>query len=113
MIVVATGAAGDPSEVLEVIEDRLSFPTRGAPIRYNLALETACENRRGVFQYNMQLRWGRAMGNEGKMGSSHSVCRGAVVCKVENNTQFLNEMHINISPSLIKDVMVRTPPGQH
>ena len=32
MIVVATGAAGDPSEVLEVIEDRLSFPTRGAPM---------------------------------------------------------------------------------
>ena len=104
------------------VEAGLSFPTRGAPIRYNLALETARGNRRGVFQY------GADMGVEELMpwvlkdsladrGSSHSVRCGAVVCTVANNMQFLNETHMNVSPSLIKGagsgLMVRpTPPGR-
>ena len=31
-------------------------------------------------------------------GSSHFVRCGAIVCTVENNNQFLNETHMNISP---------------
>eukprot|EP00731_Ephydatia_muelleri_P003607 Em0001g3607a len=65
------------------VEAGLSFPTRGAPIWYNLALETARGNRRGVFQY------GADMGVEELMpwvpkdsladrGSSHSVRCGAM-----------------------------------
>ena len=104
------------------VEAGLSFPTRGAPIRYNLALETARGNCRGVFQY------GADMGVEELMpwvlkdrladrGSSHSVRCGAVVCTVANNMQFLNETHMSVSPSLIKGagsgLMVRpTPPGR-
>ena len=50
-------------------------------------------------------------------GSSHSVRCGAVVCTVANSTQFLNETHMSVSPSLIKGagsgLMVRpTPPGR-
>ena len=37
------------------VEAGLSFPTRGPPIWYNLALETARANRHGVFQYGADM----------------------------------------------------------
>ena len=50
-------------------------------------------------------------------GSSHSVRCGAVVCKIQNSTQFLNEIHMQISSSLIRGagsgLLLRpTPPGR-
>ena len=87
----------------------------------SLALETARANSHGVFQYGADMGVDELMpwvlkDSLADRGSSHSVRCGAVVCTVENNTQF-NEMHMNISPSLIKGagsgLMVRpTPPGQ-
>ena len=104
------------------VEAGLSFPTRGPPIRYNLALEAARGNRRGVFQYGADMGVDELMpwvlkDSLADRGSSHSVRCGAAVCTVEKNTQFLNETHMNISPSLIKGagsgLMVRpTPPGR-
>eukprot|EP00731_Ephydatia_muelleri_P014292 Em0008g12a len=77
------------------VESGLSFPTRGAPRRYTLALETARAERRGVFQYGLE------MGAE----------------ELSHGMQFLNETHMSVSPSLIKGagsgLMVRpTPPGR-
>ena len=104
------------------VEAGLSFPTRGAPIQYNLALETAHANRRGVFQYGADMGVDELMpwvlkDSLADRGSSHSVRCGAVQCTVDNCYQFLNETHMRVSPSLIKGagsgLMVRpTPPGR-
>ena len=104
------------------VESGLSFPTRGAPRRYTLALETARAERRGVFQYGLEMGAEELMpwvlkDRLADRGSSHSVRCGAVVCTVANSMQFLNETHMSVSPSLIKGagsgLMVRpTPPGR-
>jgi hypothetical protein len=104
------------------VESGLSFPTRGAPRRYNLALETARAERRGVFQYGLEMGVEELMpwvlkDRLAERGSSHSVRCGAVVCKIENSTQFLNESHMHIGSSLISGagsgLLLRpTPPGR-
>ena len=104
------------------VESGLSFPTRGAPRRYTLALETARAERRGVFQYGLEMGAEELMpwvlkDRLADRGSSHSVRCGAVACKIENSTQFLNETHMLISSSLIRGagsgLLLRpTPPGR-
>ena len=104
------------------VEDGLSFPTVGAPMRYLQAMEAAIANRNGFFQFgpemaNVQLMpWSLKV----SLAEQESVtvhCSDTLTCTVNNSRKLLNECHMMVHPSLLtgagSGLFIRpTPPTQ-